>query len=154
MMCVCANLLQSYLTSQSHKLQPARFLCPRDAPGKKTGVGCHALLPRDLPDPGTELESLLTPALAGGFFTIVPPLTHNLPRWLSDKESAYNAGGASSISGSGRGPGEGNGNPPQYSCLANFMDREAWWARGPQESDTTYRLSTHACIVQVIFERF
>ena len=24
--------------------------------------------------------------------------------------------------------GEGNGNPLQYSCLDNYMDREAWWA--------------------------
>ena len=24
--------------------------------------------------------------------------------------------------------GEGNGNPPQYPCLENLMDREAWWA--------------------------
>ena len=28
----------------------------------------------------------------------------------------------------GRSPEEGNGNPLQYSCLKNFMDREAWWA--------------------------
>ena len=25
-------------------LQPARLLCPWDSPGKKTGLGCHALL--------------------------------------------------------------------------------------------------------------
>ena len=29
--------------------------------------------PGDLPDPGIELESLVSPALAGGFFTTVPP---------------------------------------------------------------------------------
>ena len=34
-----------------------------------------------------------------------------LTRWLSDKESAYNAGDAGSIPGMGRSPGEGNGNP-------------------------------------------
>ena len=34
-----------------------------------------------------------------------------------------------SISGSGKCPGEGHGYPLQYSCLENFMDREAWWAR-------------------------
>ena len=33
-----------------------------------------------------------------------------------------------SIPGSGRVPGEGNDNPLQYSCLENFMDREAWQA--------------------------
>ena len=32
------------------------------------------------------------------------------------------------IPGLGRSPGEGNGNPLQYSCLANPMNREAWWA--------------------------
>ena len=29
---------------------------------------------------------------------------------------------------SGRSPGEWNGYPPQYSCLENSMDREAWQA--------------------------
>ena len=33
-----------------------------------------------------------------------------------------------SIPGSGRSPGEGHGKPPQYSCLENPMDREAWWS--------------------------
>ena len=27
-----------------HGLQPDRLLCPRDSPGKNTGVGCHFLL--------------------------------------------------------------------------------------------------------------
>ena len=45
----------------------------------------------------------------------------------SSKESACNAGDRRSIPGLGRSPGEGNGNPPQYSCLENFMDRAAWW---------------------------
>ena len=31
--------------------------------------GCHALLQGDLPNPGIELAYLLSPALAGGFFT-------------------------------------------------------------------------------------
>ena len=29
---------------QCHGLQPTRILCPRDFPGKNTGVGCHFLL--------------------------------------------------------------------------------------------------------------
>ena len=33
-----------------------------------------------------------------------------------------------SIPRSGRSPGEEHGNPPQYSCLENPTDREAWWA--------------------------
>ena len=31
------------------------------------------------------------------------------------------------IPGLGRFPGVGNGNPPQNSCLENFMDKGAWW---------------------------
>ena len=50
------------------------------------------------------------------------------PRWLSDKESAWNAGDLGLIPGWRRSPGEGNGNPFQYSCLGNPMDRGAWWA--------------------------
>ena len=47
-------------------LEPARFLCPRNSPGKNTGVGSHSLLfsfssPSDLPNPGS---------LAGRFFTV------------------------------------------------------------------------------------
>ena len=32
-----------------HGWQPARLLCPRDYPGKNTGVGCHFLLQRIFP---------------------------------------------------------------------------------------------------------
>ena len=54
-----------------------------------------------------------------------------LPRWLSGKESASNAGDtedSGSISGLGRSPGGGNGNPLQYFCLENSTDRGARWA--------------------------
>ena len=51
-------------------LQPTRLYCPWDSPGKNTGVGCHALLQGDLPEPGMEPVSPMSPALAGGFFTI------------------------------------------------------------------------------------
>ena len=49
---------------------------------------------------------------------------HGLPGGSDGKESAC-SGDLGSIPGSGRSPGEGNGNPLQYSCLENFMDREA-----------------------------
>ena len=39
-----------------------------------------------------------------------------LPRWLSGKESACQAGDTDSIPGSGISPGEANDNPFQYSC--------------------------------------
>ena len=47
-----------------------------------------------------------------------------------------------------RSPGVGNGNPLQYSCLENFMDREARWAsvHGVTESNVTERLSIHTHI--------
>ena len=47
-----------------------------------------------------------------------------LPPWLSDKESACNAGDAGLILQLGRSPE--NGNPFQYSCLKNPMGRGAW----------------------------
>ena len=50
-----------------------------------------------------------------------------LPRWLSNKESACNAGNAGD---EGLIPGSrgGNGNPLQYSCLEKSMDRGIWQA--------------------------
>ena len=49
-----------------HGLQPARLLWPRDSPGKNTGVGCHFLLQGNIPDPGIESTSPVSPAMAGG----------------------------------------------------------------------------------------
>ena len=77
------------------------------------------------------------------------PYRMGLPRWLSGKESACNAGDPGdmgSIPGSGRSPGGGNGNPLQFSCLENPMDREAWQATvyGITKSQTlAEQLSTH-----------
>ena len=45
------------------------------------------------------------------------------PCGSAGKESAYSAGDLGSISGLGRSPGAGNDNPPQYSCLENYMGR-------------------------------
>ena len=36
-----------------HALQPARLLCPRDSPGKNTGMSCHALLQGIFPTQGS-----------------------------------------------------------------------------------------------------
>ena len=52
----CAKLLQS-CPALCNTMEPARLLCPWDSPGKNTEVGCHALPPRDLPDPGIEPAS-------------------------------------------------------------------------------------------------
>ena len=48
-----------------------------------------------------------------------------LPWWLSDKESASNAGNQSSIPESERSPGEGNGNLLQYSCLEKSQGQKS-----------------------------
>jgi len=84
-----------------------------------------------------------------------------LPQWLSDKESACNAGiegvagAAGSILGSGRSPEEGNGNPLQYSCLGNHGQRSlaGYSLSGCNKSQT--RLRTHrVCAHQDISNEF
>ena len=50
------------------------------------------------------------------------------------------------IPGSERSPGGGNGNPLQYSCLENFLDREAWRAivhKVMKELDMTLQLKNN-----------
>ena len=46
---------------------------PWNFPGKHTGVLLPFPTPGDLPNPGINHMSLVSPALAGRFFTIVPP---------------------------------------------------------------------------------
>ena len=46
-----------------------QLLCPWDSPGKNTVVSCHALLQGNLPSPGIEFVFLMSPELAGMFFT-------------------------------------------------------------------------------------
>ena len=63
------------------------------------------------------------------FQIIVTTLNYDgLPKWLSSKESACQAGDTedtSLIPGSGRSPGGGNGNLLQYPCLEKSMERGA-----------------------------
>ena len=48
------------------------------------------------------------------------------------------------IPGLGRSPEVGNGNPVQYSCLENFMDREAWQAiRSPESQSMSEHTHRH-----------
>ena len=76
------------------------------------------------------------------------------PQWLSDKESACNAGATGdvgSILRSGKSPGEGYGNPLQCYYLENPMDREQAIVHSAAKSWTwlkwlsTYT-PTHTCI--------
>ena len=54
--CICAQLC---LTLQPSGLQPTRFLCPWDSPGKTTGVSCHFPLQGIFPDQGSNPPRLL-----------------------------------------------------------------------------------------------
>ena len=58
---------------QPHGLWPAKLLCPWDSLGKNTGVGCHALLQGNLPNPGIESKSLMPPAWQGRSLPLVTP---------------------------------------------------------------------------------
>ena len=42
--CMHAKSLESCPTLRPYEQQPTRLLCPRNSPGKSTGVGCHFLL--------------------------------------------------------------------------------------------------------------
>ena len=64
----------------------------------------------DLPDSGIEPAPLMSPALAGGFFT-----TNATWEAFCISEELANLSG------------EGNGTPLQYSCLENPMDGGACW---------------------------
>ena len=44
-----------------------------DSPGKGTGVGLPFPTPGNLPNSGIKPTSLVSPELAGGFFTTAPP---------------------------------------------------------------------------------
>ena len=65
---MCAKTLQSCLTLQPYRLQPAGLLCPWDSPGKNTGVNCHALLQGIFLTQALN-PSLVSPALVGGCLT-------------------------------------------------------------------------------------
>ena len=70
--------------------------------------------------------------------------------WLSDKESAANAGDVKdtgSILEWGKYPGGGHGNPLQYSFLENLMYRGAWQATVYGVTKSGIRLSDRAYMV-------
>ena len=54
---------------QPHGLQPARLLCPWGFSRQEYWSGLPCPPPGDLPHPGTEPTSLMSPVLAGDFFT-------------------------------------------------------------------------------------
>ena len=78
---------------------------------------------------------------------------NGLPRWFSGKNPPAKAGDegeVSSIPGLGRSPGREHGHPFQYSCLDNSMDRRVWWVTIMGFKKIWIRLSTLACMYEVI----
>ena len=134
------------LTLSPRGLQPARLLCPRDSPGKNTGVGCHFLLRGTFPTQGWnpcllhwQVDSLpLSHLESTKYNSEVPTCFHQALRasLVAQKVKNLPTVQEDSIAGSGRSPGEGNGNPLQYSCLENSTDRP--WGL---QRNTTERLS-------------
>ena len=133
---------------RSYGLLPAKFLYLWNSPGMNTGVGCQALLQGIFPTPRIKTAPLVSPALAGEFFTtsshqpekfkkgvFLTRAKEGFPIGSEGKKSACSAGGTTdlgSVLGLGRSPGEVNGYPLQYSCLENSMDRGAWFMRLPR----------------------
>ena len=69
------NIMLAYLVAQSCPLFVAPWTAARQAPlsmgfsGQEYWTGLPFFTPGDLPDPGIELLSPASPALASGFFT-------------------------------------------------------------------------------------
>ena len=65
--------------------RPARLLCPRDSPGKNTGVGCHALLQGIFPTHGSNPHLLHLLHWQAGFLPLASPGNPLDLHILSDK---------------------------------------------------------------------
>ena len=74
-------------------------------------------------------ESMLKRDLRQGLLFNIPKIELGLPRWLSGKESARQAGDMGLIPGLGRSAGKRNSNPFQDSCLETPRDTGTWEAR-------------------------
>ena len=145
--CVCVYLYIFTHTPWRRKWQPTPVLLPGKFHGQRSLVGYgpwgHTV--------GHDWATEHTRIHIYNCVLYIRICEWGLPRWLSGKESACQAGDAGLIPGSGRSPGRGNGNPLQYSCLENHMDRGAWqatvhgviWVRHNWVSRHTYM---HECI--------
>ena len=132
---------------QPHGLQPTRFLCPWDFPGKDTGVGCHFLLQ----------GICLTQGSNSSLLHFLHWQVDSLP--LSNLESPFSSAFSTHCELAncecdfhflGLLYGEGNGTPLQYFCLETPMDGGAWqaavhgMARVGRLSDFTFTFHFHA----------
>ena len=107
---------------QSHRLQPARLLCPWGFSRQAHWSGCHAPFQGIFPTRGLSQDIKYSHLC----YTVGPCcLSRDFPGGSDGNKSACNAGDPATIPGLGRSPGEGSGHPLQYSCLENPMDRGA-----------------------------
>ena len=65
-LCVC---MLSHFSSATLWTVAPRLFCPCVSPGNNTGVGSSSLLQGIFLPQGSNLQSLMSPPLAGGFFT-------------------------------------------------------------------------------------
>ena len=111
-------------TVRPHRRQPTRLCCPRDSPGKNTGVGCHFLLQCMRVKSESEVAQSC-PTLSDPMDCSLPgPSIHGIfqARVLEWGAIAFshNTRDTSLTPGSGRSAGEGIGYPLQYSW-ASFV---------------------------------
>ena len=85
---------------------------PWDSPGKEYCSGLPCLPPRNLPDPGIELLSLTSPALAGGFFTT--SASWEAPTWAVPRINLIGFSGKSDL-------GMDN-----FNSILNFWYSQGW----------------------------
>ena len=140
--------------------------------GSWSGLSCPP--PGDLPDPGLETSSPVSPALVDGFFTTETPgkphststLLNYFPHILSflasiqpspsdtnDEEAARQCRRhkrRGSIPGLERSTRGGQGNPLQYSCLENPMNRGAWQTIVHGVTKSQAQLKQSSSLAQVV----
>ena len=119
-------------------------------------------IPGNLPDPGIEPKSLVSPILAGGFFTAEPlgkPMKSTTLKWgfpdsSVGKESVCNAGDPGLIPGSGGSAEEGIGYPLQYSwaslvaqLVKNLPITQKTWVQSLCWEDPLKGMATHCSIL-------
>ena len=93
-MCVCEYALSQVQFFETPWTVAHQVLLPMEFSRQAYWSGLPFPTPGDLPDPGIEPTSLVSPALAGGFFTTVPPEwgnTESFPAKFRNKTSTVSS---------------------------------------------------------------
>ena len=141
LLCVCmlrCSVLFNYLRSCG--LESTRLFCPRNFPGKNTGVGCHFLLQGIFPTQGWNPHFFASPKPAGGFLTIAPP-GKPFPLLTTDQKLSYGWGKSCSLKKAcfnGKqtsAPGSWQGmNGPDWCSAWKRRGSRTWLHTGPGEA--------------------